>query len=119
MYMERAAAKLKMASSLCILQHPYRSNMFIFYHLCVGFLKPSGTTKPYVEVLLSICATHLYVMLKCPLLARLVWFGPFQVTVARGRPQTLHLRVTLSPLSHVTSLRGTRNSGGTEGNDSD
>lgn len=52
-------------------------------------------------------------MLKCPLLVRLLWLGPFQVTEARGRPQTLHLRVTLSPLSHVTSLRGTRNSGGT------
>lgn len=54
-------------------------------------------------------------MLKRPLLARLLWLGPFQATVARGRPQTLHLRVTLSPLSQVTSARGTRNSGGTGG----
>lgn len=54
-------------------------------------------------------------MLKRPLLARLLWLGPLQVTEARGRPQTLHLRLTLSPLSQVTSARGTRNSGGTGG----
>ncbi|KAF3840031.1 hypothetical protein F7725_018748 [Dissostichus mawsoni] len=38
--------------------------------------------------------------------------GPRQVTVARGRPHTLHLRVTLSPPSHATSPTGTKNSGG-------
>ncbi|KAG7265785.1 hypothetical protein CRUP_006447 [Coryphaenoides rupestris] len=37
--------------------------------------------------------------------------GPRQVTVALGRPHTLHLRVTLSPRSHATSDTGTRNSG--------
>ena len=35
------------------------------------------------------------------------------MTEARGLPHTLHRRVTLSPLSHVTSASGTRNSGGT------
>lgn len=54
-------------------------------------------------------------MLKRPLLARLLWLGPFQETVARGRAHTLHLRVALSPLSQVTSARGTGNSGGAGG----
>lgn len=36
--------------------------------------------------------------------------------VGRGRPQTLHLRVTASPLSHVASLTGMRNSGGPKKN---
>ena len=52
-------------------------------------------------------------MLQRPLLVRRLWWGPFQVTEARGLPHTLHRRVTLSPLSHVTSASGTRNSGGT------
>lgn len=32
---------------------------------------------------------------------------------ALGRPQTLHLRMTVSPVSHVVSLNGITNSGGT------
>ena len=63
--------------------------------------------------MLPVCGPYLYAMLQRPLLVRRLWLGPFQVTEARGLPHTLHLRVTLSPLSHVTSARGTRNSGGT------
>lgn len=53
-------------------------------------------------------------MLKCSLLIRLLWLGPLQLTVARGRLQTLQLSMAFFPVLHVMSLRGTRNSGGAE-----
>lgn len=52
-------------------------------------------------------------MLWWPSLLSVLWSGPFQVTEALGRPQTLHLSTMVSPVSHVTSLNGIINSGGT------
>lgn len=65
-----------------------------------------------LHVMLCVCV-YLFVRVYLPPLLRVLWSGPLQETEAFGCPQILQRRVTLSPLSHITSLKGTTNSGGT------
>lgn len=86
-----------------------------------SFLKAKRCPAPAVQIknapVSAVPAEHdtnyLYEMLWWPSLLSVLWSGPFQVTEALGRPQTLHLSTMVSPVSHVTSPNGIINSGGT------
>lgn len=70
-------------------------------------------------IMMSVYWFYLCVSVYLPPLLRVLWSGPLQQTEALGCPQILQRRVTLSPLSHTTSLRGTMNSGGTAASNSE
>lgn len=80
---------------------------------------PAVCTNYMTSIMMSVYWFYLCVSVYLPPLLRVLWSGPLQQTEALGCPQILQRRVTLSPLSHTTSLRGTMNSGGTAASNSE